>query len=360
MSNQEPNPMSEYYIAYFDILGYQDFFKETPEKASEFLNTLHSAIAETKKRIEFFNNSQLIAHFSDLQIESKIFSDNILLCIKTDSDIKKEKMRLILFMSIIAEIQRKFILQHSLFIRGGFTKGLLSLNEDYVFGEGLIEAVKLEEKASHPRIMVSEKIINYIYNNQLYSQEEADKAISIENKSKNNEQLSEGNLLFYQNLLELARQELLTRMFGSSLLYKHDDNVSSLSYLYCGEDFSNIPKETMEQIKVAIHTFEPENSENFDNLSPNFNAILGIHKDIVEQKLIKYSDYSSFETDDIKSFEIRERILKKYVWAMVYHNKICRRHNKLEHFINTRGNCESRHMKLQIQLIDENGNIINQ
>lgn len=359
MINQEPNPMSEYYIAYFDILGYQEFFKETPEKASEFLNILHSAIAETKRRIEFFNSSQLISHFSDLQIESKIFSDNILLCIKKDSDIKKEKMRIILFMALIAEIQRKFILQYGLFIRGGFTKGSLSLNEDYVFGEGLIEAVKLEEKASHPRIIVSEKIINYIYNNQLYSQKEADRAISIENKAKNDEQISEADLLFYQNLSELARQEFLTRMFGSSLLYKHDD-VSSLSYLYCGEDFSNNPKEIMEQIKNIVHAFEPNNYESYYSDSPNINAILETHKNIVEQKIIKYSDYSSFETDDIKSFEINEKILKKYVWAMVYHNQICRRYNKLEYFINTKGNCESRHMKLLIKVIDKDGNVINQ
>ncbi len=359
MSHQEPNPMSEYYIAYFDILGYQEFFKETPEKASEFLNTLHSAIAETKKRINYFNNSQLITRFSDLQIKSKIFSDNILLCIKTDSDIKKEKMRIILFMSIIAEIQRKFILQYGLFIRGGFTKGLLSLNEDFVFGEGLIEAVKLEEKASHPRIIVSEKIINFLYET-LYSKEDVERAVSIKSIAETNKQPSEEDLLFYHNISELENQEFITRLFSSSLLYKNDDNMSSLSYLYCGEDFLNFSKEIIEQVKYTIHVFEPNFSESSANIAPNINTILGIHKDIVEQKLIKYSNYSSFDTDDIKSFKIRERILKKYVWSMVYHNKICQRYNKPEYFINTRGNCESRHMKLLIKVIDKDGNIIDQ
>ena len=116
----------------------------------------------------------------------------------------------------------------------------------------------------------------------------------------------------------------------------------------------------MEQIKNIVHAFEPNNYESYYSDSPNINAILETHKNIVEQKIIKYSDYSSFETDDIKSFEINEKILKKYVWAMVYHNQICRRYNKLEYFINTKGNCESRHMKLLIKVIDKDGNVINQ
>lgn len=52
MNNQKPNQMTEYYIAYFDILGYQELFKETPEKVQDFLNTIHSAITKTKSSVK--------------------------------------------------------------------------------------------------------------------------------------------------------------------------------------------------------------------------------------------------------------------------------------------------------------------
>lgn len=56
MNNQNPNPIKEYYIAYFDILGYQAFFKETPEKIPELLNSIHSAITNTVNYVQSFNN----------------------------------------------------------------------------------------------------------------------------------------------------------------------------------------------------------------------------------------------------------------------------------------------------------------
>lgn len=184
MNNQTPNPIKEYYIAYFDTLGYQAFFKETPEKANEFLNTIHSVITNTVNYVQSFNDSTLVSQFANLHIQSKIFSDNILLCIDVGADIIKEKSRIITFMGIVSEIQRKFITEYGLFLRGGFTKGTLSVNDDYIFGEGLIEAVKMEESTSYPRIAVSNKVINFLEKIQLYSQEEADRAISIEYRSK--------------------------------------------------------------------------------------------------------------------------------------------------------------------------------
>ena len=41
--------LKEYYIAYLDLLGYKDFFKENPDSVSEFFNDIKSAIAEAKK-----------------------------------------------------------------------------------------------------------------------------------------------------------------------------------------------------------------------------------------------------------------------------------------------------------------------
>ena len=359
MNNQKPNQITEYYIAYFDILGYQEFFKETPEKAQDFLNTIHSAITKTKSSVQLVNESPFVSQMINLQIHTKIFSDNFLLCIEVGTDILKEKLRLILFMSLIAEIQRRFITEYGLFIRGGLTKGTLSFNNDYIFGKGAIEVVKMEASTQYPRIAISKKIIAFLTSIQLYSQKEADRAIAIENKSKNHEQISEEDFAFYQKFLDLCNQELFAQICYANLVYKCADDVCCLSYLYCIDVRSYIPNITLEQVQELFKQILPENYEKIPQVFPDIDSVLNIHKSIIEEKLVKYSDYRNIRTDNIDKFEARERILKKYVWAMVYHNYMCEWYNKMNFFINTQANCERRHMRLVIKVCDKDGSILN-
>ena len=56
MSNQSsPNPIKEYYIAYFDILGYRQFFMDAPEQAENLLANIHNAITNAKSIIGSVN-----------------------------------------------------------------------------------------------------------------------------------------------------------------------------------------------------------------------------------------------------------------------------------------------------------------
>ena len=71
MENNTANPIKEYYIAYFDILGYKAFFEGTPEKAPEFLNIVNSAISNTLATINSANDSQLASQFANMHIQSK-------------------------------------------------------------------------------------------------------------------------------------------------------------------------------------------------------------------------------------------------------------------------------------------------
>ncbi len=359
MNKSQPNPISEYYIAYFDILGYQEFFDESPEKAPEFLNTIHSVITKTVGCVQSFNDSPLASQFVNQHIQFKIFSDNILLCIETGTDLTKEKARIITFMMIVSEIQRKFITEYGLFLRGGFTKGKISINNDYIFGEGLIEAVKMEETTTHPRIAISEKIISFLEQIQLYTEEEADRAISIENRGKNGEKISDEDIAFYQNILQKGNQEFFVYNMALNLLYKCADGVWCLSYLYCLDIRSYIPEQELGQVWEIIKQISPTDYEKIPKTFPDIDLILDTHRRIVEQKLIKYSNYTSFDTNDIKCFEGREKVLKKYVWSMTYHNDMCKRYSKPEHCIDTQGNCERRHMKLVIHVLDKDGKIIN-
>lgn len=356
----KPNEIKEYYIAYFDILGYKAFFAETPEKANEFLNIVNSAISNTLATINSANDSPLASQFANMHIQSKIFSDNVLLCIEVGEDESKETSRIISFMSMISAIQRGFITECGLFLRGGFTKGKMSINDDYIFGEGLIKAVELEEKTILPRIAVSDEIIDILDQNVLYSQDELNRAIAIENKMKNGDVIAEDEKTFYSRILQMYNQTILERNMAINYLYKCDDDVICLSYLYCFDIRSFIPEQAIGQALEMMKQISPSDFDKLTKSFPNIDLILHTHKQIVEQKLIKHSDYSSIVTNNLQEFETQERVLKKYVWTMVYHNDMCYKYNKPEYKIVSQGNCERKHMKLVIHVYDKNGNLLNQ
>lgn len=316
-------------------------------------------ITNTVNYVQSFNGFLLASQFANIHIQSKIFSDNILLCIEVGEDISKEKFRVIAFMSLISEIQRRFITEYGLFLRGGFTKGTISINDDYIFGEGLIEAVKMEESTSLPRIEISSKVIDFLEKVQLYSQEEVDKAAAIEDRCKSGEQVSEEDNLFYHKIFYLCNQELLAHNICLNMLCKCDDDVWCLSYLYCLDIRSYVPAQTLEQMLEMMKQISPTDYERLSKAFPDIDKILDTHRRIVEQKLVKHSNYTAFSTNDIKRFEAQEKVLKKYVWSMVYHNHMCDRYNKTEHRIKSQGNCERRYMKLKIHVLDNDGNIIN-
>jgi len=45
--NMKAEPIKEYYIAYFDLLGYKEFFRNYPDKVENFLQVIYEAISLT-------------------------------------------------------------------------------------------------------------------------------------------------------------------------------------------------------------------------------------------------------------------------------------------------------------------------
>ena len=331
MNVNEPEPIKEYYIVYFDIMGYKAFLAENAEKESVLLKTIHSIIAKTENTIRDVNNSEVLSLIGDLHIQTKVFSDNVLLCVEAHEESAQEQLRIIAFMGLIAEIQRKIVIEYGVFLRGGFTKGRMSISDEYVFGEGLVEAVKMEETTCYPRIAVSQRIVS-----------------ALENMKKTD--LRDGANINPQKLVEY---------FAGELIYTCDDGAKALSYLYCFDIRSFVPEPILLQMIDIIKDEYPNDYKLFPKSFPDIEAYLASHKRIVEQKLVLYSNYTSFKVSQVEKFEEQEHILKKYVWAMVYHNYMCDKYNKNECFINTQGNCERRHMKLVIHVLGQNGELIN-
>ena len=354
MENNKPEELKEYYIAYFDILGYREYFKQQPDKIPSLLENIHDVISNSKKFIDMINNSPILNNIGAIEIKTKIFSDNILMCMEIHSGLM-ESLRLLTFLKIISDIQRSFILDYGLFVRGSIVKGRLSFNEFYVFGQGLIDAVEIEETAIYPRIIISEELVNYFLTNAFLREEEKRKLTDMISSLQQNEQIRDQEHNFnleIQNDIQLYNSLVI---ISKLLFFKWKDNNWILSYINMIEKpsiFQNIPTD---KILDAIKIFSPTDYDNLSvsNQSYGIDDILEKHKKTVKNQLQKFGKNNDIETGDCKSAESREKILKKYIWVMTYHNLMCDLYDHPEHKILSRCNLDVRFLKNTIEVIDD-------
>ena len=139
---------SKYCVAYLDVLGSKDIIYN--DENNEHLNKLNmifeDAISEVKNMNQFFNKDFFV----------KIFSDNILLAIKTENEDRKENIEslLVLINNIVEEV-----LDYGYLMRGAIVEGDFFCDNVFVYGKALIEVVELEEKyAIYPRVIVQKSI----------------------------------------------------------------------------------------------------------------------------------------------------------------------------------------------------------
>ena len=351
MEKITPNPIKKYYIAYFDILGYKDFFKSNPNKAGELLHILNQAITSSLEVIKSINESILVSQFANMDVEHRIFSDNILLTLEVGVDEEKERTRIYAFFVMICEIQRSFILEYGLFVRGALTVGELSVNNEYVFGNGLIEAVDMEETTVYPRIAISNDMLALLEVKASYTNEEYEKAIMLEKQYNDSVDISLQDRDFLSKIQKLAFRYYFEKMLFNFLIYPSADGVKCLSYLYVFDVHSFISEKDISQVTELMGKIYPKDSVRLSKQSPDIGKVLDCHKKRIEYNLIRYSDYSSIDIQNIVGFDRQERVLKKYIWSMVYHNRMCQFYNKLDYYINTQANCENRHMKMMINVL---------
>jgi len=133
--------IGKYYILYVDLLGYKSAMDEKSEIG--FLKI----IDESYKMASELLASMSIA--TNLVFEYKVFSDNIVVAVKADST---HALYPLCFVSLA--LQRNFI-DKEILCRGAITKGTLHINQEYVFGSGIIRAYELEKTvAYYPRIIL--------------------------------------------------------------------------------------------------------------------------------------------------------------------------------------------------------------
>lgn len=134
--------LDKYYILYFDILGYCNKIRENEKN---FLSDVKNLVERSTEK--------------EWRVTIRIFSDNVLVCKKYDEE---DALRFLCHYA--ARIQELMLREKALLLRGAITKGILFIDDKFVYGTGLVDAVELEEKdAQYPRIIVDKKLNNEEY-----------------------------------------------------------------------------------------------------------------------------------------------------------------------------------------------------
>lgn len=366
--NKQPEPIKEYYIAYFDLLGYKQFFQTHPDKAGDFLQAIHEAVSNTGDYIQAVNSSRIGVEIGKLFIRKKVFSDNILLCLET-TKAEVEYPRFLAFLAIIADIQRNFVLRYGLSLRGGITIGELSFNEDFVFGRGLIDAVTLEETAIYPRIIMDKSVLDYVRQPHFVKQDDLKKACEIENHAHSGEYISDEELAFCNSVMPAVNMERFYLQWRDHLLFPVVDGAVVLNYLYCLNVSSMFDQTTIEQIWTFLEIFSPNDYQQLRNLSPSLNQSdlssvqkqrLEQHKTYIIQKINEFGKYDDLDISKVKEADTRERILKKYLWTLTFHNNVCIVYGIPDCMIKSGSTFDVRFMKMSVAIFEDSPSLIKQ
>ncbi|WP_428044076.1 hypothetical protein [Candidatus Avelusimicrobium faecicola] len=135
---------SQHCIAYLDMLGGKNVICNDPQ--SEHLNKINMIFYDALEESKMFASDVFV----------KIFSDNILLAMPTDNDNRKQNIEKIIGLvnNIISEMA-----DYGYLMRGAITEGDFFGNNIIAYGNGLVEAVLLEEEyAIYPRVIVQKEI----------------------------------------------------------------------------------------------------------------------------------------------------------------------------------------------------------
>jgi len=135
--------LSEQYVLYIDLLGYRATMSEMSEL--EFLKIINRSYNEAKRMITVMSQPT----HSKSVFNYRVFSDNLVVATNADST------HALYSLSFVAYILQREFIDKGVMCRGAITKGQLHINQEFVFGSGLIRAYELEDMvAYYPRIIL--------------------------------------------------------------------------------------------------------------------------------------------------------------------------------------------------------------
>ena len=112
------------------------------------------------------------------EMRIKIFSDNILIALKLNPKDPERDYKIAVLFTTVANIYNE-ILHYGYLMRGAIVEGEFFQNDIIVYGKALVEAVKLEEGAGVPRILVRTQISEDYRNYYLMQDEDGELFLNV-------------------------------------------------------------------------------------------------------------------------------------------------------------------------------------
>jgi hypothetical protein len=157
----------ESWVVYLDILGFSASVLDASATTSEaeHLDRLRAALTEAKRDLVPKPNKYVSLKKQVAPYAVKLFTDNIVIGFPIQDDGESEFGRVI---STVGLYQYS-LLRHGFFVRGGMTVGHLYMDEDMVYGSGLLDAYAAETKlARDPRIVLAPAAMDLIHHHLVY------------------------------------------------------------------------------------------------------------------------------------------------------------------------------------------------
>ena len=308
----EDKKLKEEFCVFFDVLGTKNkFLTSNFEEEEKLVKGYENFIKDIKKILEEngFEKDTI-----------KLFSDNIF--INFPNTTLKEMYDVF---RCLAYIQIKAIEKYNFLLRGGVEYSTIYNEKDIVIGKGLVEAVKLEEEANYPIIILGEKAqkeflrilkeekeevlkkyknfihtiiriddkmyINYLL---LYYEKNQEKSLNILLKHREfiRERLIENSKEFYKNTDYIEKDILGIHFFYKIFEYRKYDILENMNQSNELSDIKNYQK--LEEKKLKLE-------EGLKNM---------------KEKFSKFE--SKFKDNEKGILKIRE----KYLYLFNYHNKM--------------------------------------
>lgn len=319
-----------YYVAYFDVLGYKEYYKKDQTEILDFTRKLHSAIDDTKNSLKVFTESLLLGLLGNLKIDHAMFSDNIVIYMKaTHSSL--EKIRLLTFLTTICDIQRHFVNDYGILIRGSVTMGSFLATENHIAGQALIDVVEAEKTAIFPRITIQPSIENIIQEQDYCNLAERRQEIQqIDDNYKNTGNITEYDIQKWKQYLDLMDWEIASKKWYMGVRCKLTDNdVPFLNYLYflpITEIYPTIKEQapTILPILEKISPFDAHTlQQELEAPSERTRSFIKKHQQFLQASFNECCHYHDIDYSCSEQIKARKNIIQKYTWLAYYHNLRC-------------------------------------
>jgi hypothetical protein len=158
------------YTAFVDILGFSNYIK-TNITNDDQAEELYEKFNEIVEYLQFESKDEIILKnaefFKDITIKYSWVSDTFVISIQYMNEVKKDDENVIKGMMvfrlsmIIASIHHFVASQFGLIVRGGISSKYSCITNNFILGEGVVKAHKLENDiAVYPRVVFEQSIIN--------------------------------------------------------------------------------------------------------------------------------------------------------------------------------------------------------